>query len=119
MSLVNLKVKVNDSKKKPTRYYSNLQEKEVAKELNGRQTKNSGATPWQKGDVLVNDWLLECKTKTTKVDTFSIKKEWIEKNKKEALFMGKENSAIVFNFGPNEENYYIIDEFTFKSLINK
>ena len=34
----------------------------------------------------------------------------------EALFMGKEYSAISFNFGPNCENYYIIDESLFKQL---
>ena len=44
-------------------------------------------------------------------------KEWIEKNKDESIFMNKEYSAIAINFGPDEENYYIIDENLFNLLI--
>lgn len=102
---------------RPTRYYSNVQEKGVATKFNGKQTSNSGATPYQKGDILTDRMLLECKTKTSSSESMSIKKEWLEKNEKEALFMGKPYSALVFNFGPNEKNYYIIDEYLFETLI--
>ena len=107
-------------KPKPTRYYSNIQEKKVAKVVNGKQTANSGATMWQKGDVIANDvsMLLECKTKTSPSQSISIKKEWIEKNRQEMVFMGKQHQAIAFNFGPNEENYYIIDEYLFQDLLD-
>ena len=30
--------------------------------------------------------------------------------------MGKKYSALAFNFGPDEKNYYIIDEFLFQTL---
>ena len=43
----------------PTRYYSNRQEKKVAKEVNGKQTKNSGATLFQKSDVYTELFNLE------------------------------------------------------------
>ena len=33
--------------------------------------------------------------------------------------MGKKYSALAFNFGPNEKNYYIIDEYLFEELLNK
>jgi hypothetical protein len=33
------------------------------------------------------------------------------------VFMGKKHSAIVFNFGPDEEQHYIIDEYLFQYLI--
>lgn len=107
----------------PTRTFSNKQEKQVAKTLNAKQTPNSGATPWQKGDILIDghnqdSWLIECKTKTKSSESISIKKEWFEKNKQDAVFMGKKHSAIVFNFGPNEENHYIIDEYLFKELLD-
>ena len=46
----------------------------------------------------------------------TIHKEWLEKNEKEALFMGKPYSVLAFNFGPNEKNYYIIDEYMFNIL---
>ena len=52
----------------------------------------------------------------TDSDSISVKKEWIEKNKKEAFFMNKEYSAVVFNFGPDQPNYYIIDEALFLEL---
>ena len=81
--------------------------------MGGRQTANSGATPFQKGDILTNNMLLECKTKTSPSESISIKKEWLVKNESERVFMGKKYSAIAFNFGPDENNYYIIDEFLF------
>lgn len=103
--------------KKPTRFYSDKQEKKVAKAVSGKQTANSGATPFQKGDVVTQDWLIECKTITSQRKSFSIQKEWLEKNKEEAFGTGKLYSALAFNFGPNTDNYYIIDEKTFKTII--
>lgn len=32
--------------------------------------------------------------------------------------MGKPYSALVFNFGPNQENYYIIDEDLFLEFLD-
>ena len=107
-------------KKTPTRTYSKKQEDYVAKVVGGRATANSGATNFQKGDVLTSGeeaWLLECKTKTTHANSISIKKDWFEKNKQEMAFMGKKHQAIVFNFGPNEEMHYIIDEYLFQELL--
>lgn len=104
---------------KPTRYFSARQEKTVAKAIGGRQTANSGATPWQKSDVLSEQFAIECKTKTTASESISIKKEWFTKQKQEAVFMGKPYSAVVFSFGPDEENHYIIDEYLFQFLQEK
>ena len=104
---------------KPPRYYSNRQEKAVAKEIGGKQTKNSGATLFQKSDVYTDLFNLECKTKTTNSDSISIKREWFEKQIRENIQMGKKYSAIVFNFGPDapyNENHYIIDEYLFLTL---
>ena len=90
----------------------------MAKEFNGSQTKNSGATMFQKADVLLDDFNIECKTKTSDSKQITIHKEWLEKNNAEGLFMGKRYSALMFNFGPSDEkNYVIIDEDTFKELI--
>lgn len=104
--------------KKPTRYYSNKQEKQVAKSVGGKQTANSGATMWQKGDILTENMLIECKTKTSPSESISIKKQWIEKNQQEMVFMGKKYSTIAFSFGPDEPNYYIIDEYLFQDLLD-
>ena len=113
-----VKHRVREDDKKPTRYYSSKQEQYVAKTFGGTQVKNSGATMFQKGDVVLDDWLIECKTKTTSSESISIKKEWLEKNNREALFMGKSYSALAFNFGQNSSNYYIIDEELFMYLVN-
>lgn len=114
---IGYKERIKDgSKSLPTRYFSSKQEKAVAKATGGRQTPNSGATTWVKSDVLTEDFAIECKTKATHSESISIKKEWFEKQKQEMVFMGKKHSAIVFNFGPGEENHYIIDEYLFKAL---
>lgn len=105
--------------KQPTRYYSKKQENGIAKTFEGSRTLNSGATPFQKGDVQLDKILVECKTKVSKSNSMSIKKEWLEKNEKEALFMGKPYSVLAFNFGPDQKNYYIIDEYLFKQLVLK
>lgn len=111
------KVELSD-KKKPTRYYSKKQENNVAKATGGATVKNSGATMWQKGDVNVKDIsiLIECKTCVEPKKSFSIKKEWITKNRDECHFMGKDHSVISFNFGENE-NFYILEEKDFKLFL--
>lgn len=101
-----------------TRYYSSKQERAVANKFGGSRTLNSGATKFQKGDVLNRRCLFECKTKVTPSKSMSIQKEWLEKNEKEALFMGKDYSVIAFNFGPNEKNYYILDEYAFEDFMD-
>lgn len=105
----------------PTRSYSSRQEKTVAKAVSGQVQKNSGATDFQKGDIVTsgkNSFLLECKTRTKSSESISIKKEWFDKNKQECLLTGTPHQAIVFNFGPDEENHYIIDEYLFLELLN-
>lgn len=117
MALIETARREKGSEKLPTRYFSDKQEKAVAKMFNGKQTANSGATKFQKSDVLLEKFAIECKTKMTASKSISIQKEWIEKQVKEALFMGKPYSAIAFNFGPDEKNYYIIDDELFEELV--
>lgn len=112
-----IKKSLPETEKKPTRYYSKKQEDQIAKALDGTRQKNSGATNFAKGDVLTDKFLLEAKTKTTHTESIIIKKEWFEKNTKETLIVGKPYSAIVFNFGPGEENHYIISEELFEELL--
>ena len=103
--------------KRPTRFYSNRQEKAVAKIIKGKQRANSGATEFKKGDVTTEDWLIECKTATTEKASFSIKRDWLDKNKEEAFAMNKSYNALCFDFGDNGNRYYIIDEKTFKEVL--
>lgn len=101
---------------RPTRYYSKLQENRVAKDLGGKRTANSGATAFNKGDVTLDDWLIEAKTCISEKKSFTIKKDWLTKNKEEAFAMNKQNSALVFDFGDGED-YYVVDAKTFKKLL--
>lgn len=102
---------------KPTRYYSKRQEKKVAKVVEGKRQPNSGATPFYKGDIVTQDWLIECKTKTTDCKSFTIKEDWLLKNEEEAFAMGKQASALCFDFGPSaNRRYYVISERMFELL---
>lgn len=101
--------------KRSTRFYSNRQEKKVATAVNGKKTANSGATPFSKGDVVTELFLLECKTKTSPSNSMTVKKEWIDKNAEEAFAMHRPYSAVVLDFGDGT-NYYLIDEKLFKRL---
>ena len=104
---------------KPTRYYSKRQENKVAKAVNGKRTANSGATAFQKGDVVTKDWLIECKTKTKDCNSFTIKEDWLLKNEEEAFAMGKNYSALCFDFGPSaNKRYYVISERLFEIFKN-
>ena len=104
---------------RPTRYYSKQQEKKVAKAVEGKRQPNSGATPFYKGDIVTQDWLIECKTKTADCKSFTIKEDWLVKNEEEAFAMGKNNSALCFDFGPSaNKRYYIISERLFQTLQN-
>lgn len=104
-----------------TRYYSDLHEKSVCKATGAVQQTNSGAGLFRKGDCIHKDasLLLECKTCMTEKESFSIKKEWIEKNKEEQFNVRMDNGCIVFNFGPGLDNYYVIDEKLMKFLVEK
>jgi hypothetical protein len=105
----------------PTRNYSSKQEKTVAKAVSGTVQSNSGAGLFAKGDVVTsgkNSFLFECKTKTSPSASISIQKSWFEKNRQECLLTGTPHQAVVFNFGPGEENHYIIDEYLFLELLN-
>lgn len=106
--------------KNSTRYYSDLHEKSVCKALNANQNSNSGAGKFNKGDVVQQDasLLIECKTAMSEKTSFSIKKDWIDKNNKESKEMRLDNSCVCFNFGPNTDNYYVISEKLMKCLVD-
>jgi len=106
----------DSDEKKPTRWYSTKQEKAVAKSVDGKRQPNSGATMFMPGDIVTEDWQLECKTCEKSQKSFSIKKDWLVKNKEESVLSGKQYTALVFNFGPDEDNYAIVDLQTFNLM---
>ena len=101
-----------------TRFYSSAQEQYLAKLLGAECTPNSGAGHWKKGDLLLPDWLIEAKTCVKPKSSFSIKKDWIEKNELERLEMHKPYCALAFQFEPDGENYFVLSEKTFKKFLD-
>ena len=103
---------------KSTRDASKRQEKAISKSVGGRRTPNSGATGFEKSDVYVgSEWSIEAKTCMTPKSSFSIKKQWLEKMKEEQFACNKSYSALCFDFGDEGSRYYIIDEQTFKQVM--
>ena len=102
-----------------TRKFSKRQEDMVARKIGGKRQANSGATPFQKGDVKTPQFLIECKTATTEKGSTTIKKEWIEKLASEAFAMNRPYWALSFNFGGlgNPQNFYIINENLFMEFM--
>lgn len=100
------------------RKFSSRQEKSIAKKFGGKQVSNSGATSFDKGDVDLKDFLIEAKTCVNEKNSFAIKKEWLEKINKERFSKRKRFCALAFQFGSNQENYFILDERTFKIFID-
>jgi len=102
---------------RPTRYYSSKQEKQVAKLIDGKVNANSGAAPFCAGDVVKDNFLIECKTTTKETKSYSVKKSVLQKIKKEAFEMGKDYPILAFNFEPNGENYFVLSQKHFQELI--
>ena len=101
---------------KPTRYYSDKQEKRTAKRLGAKTQTSSGSSAFLKGDVVSENCLIECKTMEEEKKSFSIKKEWLDKIEEQCFAMGKRFPILAFDFG-GTENYYILNETVMKKFI--
>ena len=110
------------------RKFSNVQEKRVAKKLDGRTQPGSGSIniTSAKGDVAVTkseNWkvLVECKTKAVNkmspgVRSFSIKKDWLLEVAKQCREQGKDIPVLAFSFN-NKEDYYVLRAQDFENLL--
>lgn len=104
-----------------TREASSVQEKRVSEKLGGIISPNSGAGKWKKGDIQIPEagLLIECKTCMKPKQSFSIKKEWLEKNNEESFFNRLDNTVIAFNFDYTDKNdYYVINDKLMKFLVD-
>lgn len=100
-----------------TRDVSNFHEKNVARALGGVKTSNSGATAFTKGDVLVGDCIIECKTKMSECGSFSISKNWLTDLELERQGMGKSIAALAFSYNCGKTSYYVINERVMMRLL--
>lgn len=97
-----------------TRYFSDKQEKHIAKVTSGVVQSNSGGTKFGGGDVHTDKFFIEAKTPTTKKSSFSVKSEWITKMQEQAFEQGKEESVLAFRFDPDaHEDFYVLSERQF------
>lgn len=97
-----------------TRYFSDKQEKHIAKVTDGKVQINSGGTKFGGGDVHTNKFLIEAKTPTKEQTSFTIKKEWIIKMREQAYEQGKEESVLAFRFDPNiDTDLYVLSQRQF------
>ena len=102
-----------------TRYFSDKQEKHIAKVTGGRVQSNSGGTKFGGGDVHTEKFFIEAKTPTKSQTSFTIKKEWIDKMKEQAYEQGKEEAVLAFRFNPNIDiDLYVLSERQFLEYLN-
>lgn len=102
-----------------TRDYSSLQEKQIAKSLNGKVSVNSGGTKFGGGDVLTKELFIEAKTSMVDRKSFSIKEEWLKKAREQAFEQRKNYWVLAFRFSPSGKDYYVIDKKCLDLLIEK
>ena len=107
--------------KDSTRFYSNMQEKQVCMELNAYNQSNSGAGHFRKGDCINKkaSLLIECKTTMKSKESVAIKQEWVKKLKEEAFTQRMSYTCIAFNYEPGGSNYYVIDSKLMQFLVDK
>ena len=101
--------------KNSTRAKSSQQEKRIAKAMGGKQVVGSGSTPFLKGDVIAGKLFIEAKTKMEPSKSISVKKEWLEKAKEQALATRKEDYTVAISFGEPKE-YYIVEDNLMEDL---
>jgi hypothetical protein len=102
-----------------TRYFSDKQEKHIAKVTGGRVQSNSGGTKFGGGDVHTDKFFIEAKTPTKARASFTIKKEWINKMQEQAYEQGKEESVLAFRFDPDTDNdLYILSQRQFLEYLD-
>ena len=86
------------NKKLDSRTKAGRQEKQIAKELGGKVTKNSGAGWSQKGDIIIDSENELAEVKSTEKEQMVLKKEWLKKIHSEATKEGKE-PIFIADFG--------------------
>lgn len=93
------------------------QEERVAKLFNGQRTPQSGGGKWKKGDVLSQNFLIECKTSISPKSSYSVSREVLCKADEERREMGKPFYALAFTFG-DEEDFFVVDKRTMLYLLS-
>lgn len=97
-----------------TRYYSDKQEKHIAKVTGGKVQSNSGGTKFGGGDVHTDKFFIEAKTSTKEQTSFTIKKEWFQKLYEQTYEQGRLEGVLAFRFSPDDRtDMYVLNERQF------
>lgn len=97
-----------------TRYFSDMQEKHIAKVTGGKVQSNSGGTKFGGGDVHTDKFFIEAKTPMKEQKAFTIKSDWIAKMWEQAFEQGKDEAVLAFRFFPNSHyDFYVLNETQF------
>ena len=105
--------------KQSTRYQSNIQERRISSHFaDGKQVIGSGSTPFLKGDVITEDFFIECKTKVKPSSQITVKREWIEKAREQAYQMRKPYFILALSFGDTSD-YYLMEPQLLEELYEK
>jgi len=99
---------------------SQVQEKRIAKELDGKTQPGSGAFENYKGDVKTQDYLMEAKR--TDKNSITVKAEWLAKIDHEAINAGKKPALVIEIGGMNgftENEWVAVPMSEFKKLTQK
>ena len=105
--------------KQSNRWFSSKQEQYVAKQLGGIVQPNSGAARHTAGDVIIpNTMVIECKTVTRPVKSWTIKQEWLQQANSERLDLMLPYCALAISKTPDgDDNMYVINEKLMKILV--
>ena len=98
----------------PTVRKSRKQERRTAKDGGGRQVIASGALPGIKGDVRLKDWLVECKTTSSKSYRFTMR-EW-QDHCVEAAMVGRKPA---FEIDISGEEFFVIPRSEFLRFVKQ
>ena len=96
-----------------TRYFSDLQEKHIAKVTGGKVQSNSGGTKFGGGDVHTEKFLIEAKTPTKAKASYTVKADVIDKVYEQTYEQGKLEGVLAFRFHPQGNDFYVLNERQF------
>lgn len=94
----------NEKKKKSVE-----QEERIAKIFCGKRTPQSGGGKFVLGDVLSDNFLVECKTQMEEKSSYLVSRKILEKADEQRREMGKDFYALAFTFG-DDKDFFVLDK---------
>ena len=106
------------AEQKTSKQVSLEQEEKLAKFFGGSRTPRSGGGGFVKGDVLSDNWFIEGKTNVKPAESYSVRKEILEKMDHERAEMRKPYAALAIELGESRDDYFVINRRTMKGILD-